>query len=254
MNNLIIGDTSQLSSYFPADFVRISSRNIDYEFIESKKWKRAYLLFAEQRTYLKESVKFYSDCNVNHTLSVLDKICPFCDEVIVFLSADLWSCYEGPVDFSMPIKYIHSGYLESKEILYNRIQEKRRTSYSNVIFVSPFNFNTPGRNENWLFGKIYQSLLQKTKVTVDCIDFCRDFVHPSIVVKKAIETTKDCLVGSGFLVNMKDFFESIFSEKGLKIDNYVYVRNLSCKNKLYYNKEKLDTYEGLIQKHLNDII
>ena len=37
MNNLLIGDTSQLAKYFPENFEKVSSRNIDF-----KKISKAY--------------------------------------------------------------------------------------------------------------------------------------------------------------------------------------------------------------------
>ena len=46
MNNLIIGDTSQLSYYFPNDYVRISSRNLNYDSLTNKNdWNRYFLFY-----------------------------------------------------------------------------------------------------------------------------------------------------------------------------------------------------------------
>jgi hypothetical protein len=55
MNNLIIGDTSQLSYYFPNDYVRISSRNINYNLLTDKNWDRVFLCFGESRKYIKDT-------------------------------------------------------------------------------------------------------------------------------------------------------------------------------------------------------
>ena len=40
MSNLIIGDTSQLSHFFPKNYERISSRNINFEEIKKKQYDR----------------------------------------------------------------------------------------------------------------------------------------------------------------------------------------------------------------------
>ena len=54
--NLVIGNTSQLSTYFPKNnFDFISSRNLDFEKIQKKKYDKIFLLFAEQRTFLKDN-------------------------------------------------------------------------------------------------------------------------------------------------------------------------------------------------------
>ena len=57
MNNLIIGNTSQLSYFFPENYESISSRNIDFSMVNNKKYDRIYLLFAEQRTFLNTELK-----------------------------------------------------------------------------------------------------------------------------------------------------------------------------------------------------
>ena len=59
MNNLVIGNTSQLSHYFPDYYEKISSRNIDITKLYSKKYDKVFLLFAEQRTFLNESDEFF---------------------------------------------------------------------------------------------------------------------------------------------------------------------------------------------------
>ena len=51
MNSLIIGDTSQLSYYFPDDYISISSRNIDFNYLKNNKWDNVYITYAEQRIY-----------------------------------------------------------------------------------------------------------------------------------------------------------------------------------------------------------
>ena len=52
MKNLVIGNTSQLAYYFPDDYEKISSRNIEFK---NENYDRVYICFAEQRTYLKNN-------------------------------------------------------------------------------------------------------------------------------------------------------------------------------------------------------
>ena len=72
MNNLVIGNTSQLSYFFPEDFIRISSRRIDFGHHNS--YDRTYICFAEQRTYLKENIDVFIDTNVNYTLNIIEHL------------------------------------------------------------------------------------------------------------------------------------------------------------------------------------
>ena len=44
-NNLVIGNTSQLSKYFPDDYRKISSRNINDNDLHGK-WDSVYITFA----------------------------------------------------------------------------------------------------------------------------------------------------------------------------------------------------------------
>ena len=75
MKNLIIGNTSQLSYYFPEDYVRISSRNIDYDSLSNENWDRVFLCFGESRKYITD-IKLYDDINFYLTLEIIDKLTP----------------------------------------------------------------------------------------------------------------------------------------------------------------------------------
>ena len=72
MNNLVIGNTSQLAYYFPRGYDKISGRNIDYKTIRDKRYGIIFITFAEQRTFLNESEKFFTDVNVSYTLEVIN--------------------------------------------------------------------------------------------------------------------------------------------------------------------------------------
>ena len=92
--NLIIGNTSQLSHFFPKEGnVFISSRNINFEEIKLKRYKKIFILFAEQRTFLKEEDNFFIDVNVKYTLKVVDKLKDYCDFVVVYSTSELWNRY-----------------------------------------------------------------------------------------------------------------------------------------------------------------
>ena len=91
MNNLIIGDTSQLNHYFPSDYHRISSRNVDIKLIQDGGYDNVYLLFAEQRTFLNQDESFFIDVNVTYTLKIIDEIKDYVNRIVVFSTSELWN-------------------------------------------------------------------------------------------------------------------------------------------------------------------
>ena len=254
--NLIVGNTAQLSHYFPKennDF--ISSRNIDFDDINKRKYKKIFLLFAEQRTFLNEGNDFFIDVNVNYTLAVIDKLKDSCDNIIVYSTSELWNKYDGCVSIDTPYDYFETPYIKSKEILCNTINQNR-DKYNNVIIVYPFNFNSPYRKDGFLFKKIFNSLILGEKITVGNIDFKRDLIHPKIIVNQSFNTDKDIIVGSGELYNVKDFISNLFVKLDKKMDDYVTYdisNSLLNKRNHYYSCNKTSNYEELINLTIEDI-
>lgn len=73
MRNLVIGDTSQLSYYFPDEYVKIPSRNIDFDSILKENWNKVFLCFGEQRKFI-DDTKIHDDVNFYYTIDVIDKL------------------------------------------------------------------------------------------------------------------------------------------------------------------------------------
>jgi nucleoside-diphosphate-sugar epimerase len=255
-SNLIIGNSSQLSHYFPKsgnDF--ISSRNINFDEIKRMRYKRIFILFAEQRTFLNESEDFFIDVNVRYTLNVIDQLKNFCDNIIVYSTSELWNKHEGCISIEDPYNYFETPYIKSKEILCNTINQNRE-KYKNVIIIYPFNFNSPYRKDGFLFKKIFDSLIYGEKITVGNVDFKRDLIHPKIIVDLSLETDRDIIVGSGELYNVRDFIGDLFQKLDKKMDNYVtqdISNNLLNKRNHYYSCSKKSSYEELINLTIKDI-
>ena len=246
--NLIIGDTSQLSFYFPKDFDRISSRNINYDEINKKKYDKIFILFAEQKTFLNETENFYVDVNVTYTLSVIDSIKDSCNQVVIYSTSELWNNYDGEVSIDMKYNYGYSPYIKSKEILSDYINEYRE-KYNNVVIIYPFNFNSPYRNSGFLFGKIFDSLINKQKISVGNVNFYRDLIHPSVIVKHSILTNEDLLIGSGELINVGEFIKDLYSISNLNYIDYISFdesNSLSNSRRDYFSKIKYSNYEELL--------
>jgi len=253
--NLIIGNTSQLSFYFPGDYEKVSSRNFCINQIKSKRYNRIYLLFAEQRTFSNLSESDFDEINVDLTIKILNLVYSICEHVIIYSTSELWNDYDGPVSINMPYKFNYSPYIKSKEKISNFINQNRQF-YSNVIIIYPFNFNSIYRKDGFLFEKIFRSILKKEKISIGNVNFNRDLIHPSIIVKHSINTQNDLLIGSGVVNNVKDFINDLFKYCNLTIDDYVTFdpsNNLKNLRKTYYSEKNFSSYDELISLTLKEI-
>jgi nucleoside-diphosphate-sugar epimerase len=254
-NSLIIGSTSQLSNYFPSQYEKISSRNIDIGKIKNGKYRKVYILFAEQRTYLNENEKFFVDVNVNYTINLINQIKDYVGDVIVYSTSELWNDYDGEVFVDNPYKYNYSPYIKSKEILCNEING-RKDLYKNVHIIYPFNFNSPYRKSGFLFSKIFNSLINKTTNHIGNINFERDVIHPSIVVNESISAKSDKLVGCGELINIENFVYDLFNIHNMDVKNYLINNdnnNLKNVRKNYYSGISYSNYNDLLNLTIKDI-
>jgi nucleoside-diphosphate-sugar epimerase len=244
-NNLVIGSTSQLSNYFPPNYEKISSRDIDFDKIRKKTYESIYLLFAEQRTFINESLDFFNETNFNYTVNVINELLDICDRIVIYSTSELWNKYDGCISITDPYDYNETPYIKSKEFLCNFINSDRE-KYKKVIIIYPFNFNSVYRKEGFLFGKIYKSLLNDEKISIGDVDFDRDIIHPKIIVNESINATEDTIVGSGELFNIKKFIIDIFNLYNKNFDEYISIEsknNLQNKRNSYYSCKPNSTYE-----------
>lgn len=256
MKNLVIGNTSQLARYFPKEENEfISSRKIDVASIISKKWNRIYLCSAEQRTFMKTAG--FDEYNVKTTISLIDQIKDSCDKLIVYSTAELWNKTHGKVNLDMDYNFNPSPYIISKKRLTQTLINNKK-KYSNVITLYPFNFNSTYRNPGFLFGKIFDSILNKKKIQIGDTYFYRELLHPSFVAKKSIEAKRDTIIGSGRVVFVNDFIRHLYDVMGLVYENYV-TENIdpSTKQKrdIYFldSKTCLYSYSELVSDTVGDI-
>jgi nucleoside-diphosphate-sugar epimerase len=254
--HLIIGNTSQLSYYFPSNYDSISSRNIDFESIKDIGYDRIFLLFAEQRTFLNENQQFFNEINVDYTVEVIDELKDHCNKIVIFSTSELWNNHSGAVDVEMNYDYNFTPYIRSKEILCDIINADR-DKYDNIIIIYPFNFNTPHRKEGFLFNKIFKSIINNEEISVGDLNMNRDIIHPKTIVENAIYTDVDILIGSGELIKIETFIKDLFDSSKLKYDDLVKVNisnNLSNVRKEYFSKIKYSNYDELLELTNKDII
>lgn len=242
--NLVIGNNSQLAQYFPDDYEKISSRNIDFEKYKTH-YDRVYICFAEQRTYIKDDFKIFYDTNVEYTLKVIDHFSSISNTVIVYGTSELWNNCNGSINIDTPFDYRISNYIESKKMM---IYEIHRRYKKNVIILHPFNFNSIYRKDGFLFSKIFDSIINKKQITIGNTYFYRELLHPKFVVERSIIATHDDIIGSGRLIFVNDFIRSLYYYFDLNYDDYVIEdssKNITNNEKVFYLDSKDVLYSEL---------
>jgi hypothetical protein len=142
-------------------------------------------------------------------------------------------------------------YLLSKERLINEIYDLRKTSpcYNKVVIIHPFYFNSVYRDKYFLFGKIFDSIINKKIIEINDTYFYRDMVHTKYMVQRSIDAVNDEVVGAGKLYYINDFIRDLYKIFNMDYDYYV-KENLNYKEiekKIYYSEqERIYTYDDLI--------
>jgi len=257
MKNLVIGNTSQQSYYYPEDYVKISSRNIDFNFLRQNSWDSVYITFAEQRVY--DDNIDYMSVNYYYTLKLIENLIHNSNKIVVFTSCELWNKYVGEIKLEYPFNYSYTDYLLSKQYLVDEIKKLRYKddSYNKIVIIHPFNFNSVYRSKYFLFGKIFDSILNKVIIEMGNTHYYRDMIHTKYLVKRVIDSKSDEIVGSGRMIHVNDFIRYLYKYFNMDYDYYV-IENKDIKNnhseKLYYgHQEKIYTYDDLINDTIEDI-
>ncbi len=240
--SLVVGKTSQLSNYFPEDYIRVSSRH-DLMPYTTTRWDTMYLCFGENRTYMAHSESkeiqdiFYSVNNQN-TVDIVRMFVPCCKRVVVYSTAELWNDCIGPVGINTPYQYKTNHYIQSK---YNMTVElKNKDKYPTVSIAYPFNFNGVYRQGNFLFGKVFSSILKKTPIQLGDTYYYRDIIHPKCVAIESIVDRGglDFMIGSGRLVHVNDLIRSLYDSFGMSYNEMVNEEILEpaiYRNRIFYS-------------------
>lgn len=252
--DLLIGNTSQLRYYVNQHTTDlVSSRKFNYTPFG---YDNVIIAFAEQRTFLNLNESDFIDVNVTYTSKIIDNISNTNKKIIVFGTSELWNNYNGPITINDNFNYNYSPYIKSKEILFELIKEKQlKGLWGNVFMVHPFNFNSPYRNKGFVFGKIIDALINKKQITVGNLNINRDIIHPKLVIESIKNIKSDIIVGSGVLVNIKNFCIELFNHYNTSYYDFIlenvdeYSRHQG-KN-FYLNTDKL--YTNLLYDTIFDI-
>jgi GDP-D-mannose dehydratase len=134
---------------------------------------------------------------------------------------------------------------------------KDKNIYKNVCIGYPFNFNSIYRSKEFLFGKIFDSIKNKTQIFLKDINYYREMIHPSMVVAESIKNSdnfNDFIIGSGRVIFIYDFIKKLYDKFNMDFKKYVVIDRQDSsmyRKNIYYN----DTYNELYtEKYLFDII
>jgi len=231
--NLVIGSTSQLARYFPDDFVKIFSRDINPLILEQK-WNRVFICFAEQRTFIAKN-NLFNQVNFEYTKEIIKKL--DAEQIVYYSTAELWNNTNGEIDLNLSFNYHPSDYVISKETITKYIKEH----YNNVSIMYPFNFNSVYRMPPFLFGKIFDSIVNRKKIQIGDTYYYRELLHPSFVVNESIKRNGHGIIGTGNLIFVNDFIRKLYKAFDMLYDEYV-VEDLSSnsiyRKNIFYSKER----------------
>jgi GDP-D-mannose dehydratase len=248
---LIVGNTSQISNYFPNDYVKISSRNIPSE-VFNQKYEEVHLVFGINVKGLKESL--YNEVNYYYTLDLIKEFLKISDKIVIYSTCELWSNCWGGIDLKTPFNFHEEPYILSK---WKITEEIKSINSKKIITIYPFNFNSTFRNENFLFGKIFKSIINKEKIEIGDTYFYRDLLHTSYVAKVCQNLTNDKIIGSGRMFFVNDFIRDLYKESGLMYEDFVkeklYSFNHIPKNEYYLKNSSNYSYLDLINDTLKEM-
>ena len=234
-NSLVIGNTSQLSLFFPKDYIKISSRNIPNN-IYDQSWDSVYICFAEQKTY--NSVdKNFMDINYNYTIEVISRL--NANKIIFYSTAELWNNSKGAINPTIPYNYHYSDYIYSK----HKISDYLKQSKLNVKIVYPFNFNSINRKPPFLFGKIFESIAYNKKICIGDTYYYRDITHPKFIVARSLNAENDLVLGGGKLIFVNSFIKKLYEMFNMNYKDFV-EEDLS--NKSFYRNNEFYSDQNII--------
>lgn len=261
MNSLIIGSSSQLAHYFPPEFERISSdiirKNLPLP-LRKEFYDRVYITIVEHRLHEVTNPDEYIRVNTINTMKLVNFFKDKANAVIVYGSCELWNMYHGPIDLTLGFKYdpysAYTNYCISKHKL---VQEVHKLNSDNIFILHPFNFNSPYRKSQFLFSKIYDSIINRKKIEIGDTYFYRDLVHPKYVVERSMKATSDEIVGSGRLIHVNDFIRTLYSLNEMNYDEWVsenIIHNKIPPKHAFYLKSNEQLYDKIYVDTLNDIV
>ena len=104
----------------------------------------------------------------------------FLAALVLIFSLQSWTRADDIRDFEIAGMSIGDSlleyYTESKLMLTETVKNRE-----NIITVYPFNFNSKFRSETFLFGKIFDSIINRKKIEIGSTYYYRDILHAKYV-------------------------------------------------------------------------
>jgi GDP-D-mannose dehydratase len=191
-------------------------------------------------------------------MKIINSLVERANKIVIFTTCELWSNKSGFITTTTEFDFnITNQYTISKLLTINEIKRLRMidSSYNKVKFIHPFYFNSVYRNKYFLFGKIFDSIVNKKQIEVGNLNFYRDMIHTKFLVQKVISSDTDMVIGSGRLFNVRDFIIDLYDAFGLNFFELVTENNLGKTNEKLI-KAKVDwnyTYSDLVSDTILDI-
>jgi GDP-D-mannose dehydratase len=252
INKLVIGPNSQLGRYSPTkNTVFSSAKNFT---TPEGSFEEIYFFFCEQRTFLDLTEKDFVDVNVSLTLKILETLYNEKARFYLYGTCELWNNCSGGITINTPYNYNYSPYVKSKEILTEKLNNFRRDKINNIFLLHPFNFNTPYRTKGFLFSKIFDSLINNTVIQTGNLNFFRDLVHPNFILQRSFNVLADDLIGSGHLINIRDFVHQLYKAFDMDINKHL-IEDVTIQPRhqsSFYHQTDIK-YNTLLEDTVNDI-
>lgn len=246
---LLVGNTSQISNYFHNDYQKISSRDISSE-IFNNFYDEVHLTFGVNKKGLHKSV--YDEINFYYTFDLIKEFLKKTDKIIIYSTCELWSACNGKISLKREKNFHNEPYILSKD----RLDEKIKSiGNKKIISIYPFNFNSSFRSEEFLFGKIFKSIIEKKKIEIGNTYFYRDLLHASYVANVCQNIKTDKIIGSGRMFFINDFIRDLYSHYNLNYNEFVTETNKYVYTPIneYYLDGTYYRYNDLFQDTINDI-
>jgi nucleoside-diphosphate-sugar epimerase len=246
---LLIGNTSQISRFYPKEFIKISSRNIDTKTFDIQ-WEEVHLSFG--LSVKNRSQSEYDEVNYFYTLDLINQLKRKSQKIVTFSTCELWSDCWGKIDIKTDFKFHQHPYILSK---WKLVEKLKSMCDKKIITVYPFNFNSTFRTQDFLFGKIFNSIIKKEKIKIGDTYYFRDLLHANFVAHSCLSLKEDTIIGSGRMFWVNDFIQDLYKHFDMNYDEYVTeIDNLnqSPKNE-YYLKGNFYTYDRLLNDTISDI-
>jgi nucleoside-diphosphate-sugar epimerase len=228
------------------------------DYLKNNKWDSVYITFAEQRVHINDID--YITPNYTYTFEVIQNLIDNSNKIVIYTTCEMWNKYKGKVyPNSEPLFEYSNDYVKSKIMLRDKIYKLREDDekWFKVKIIHPFYFNSVYRKDGFLFGKIFDSIINNKKIEIGNTNFERDMVHTKYVVKRSIESQKDEIVGSGQLFNVNKFIKDLYKEFNMDYNFYVKdnteIKDNHSQKKYYSDQKIIYTYEMLLKDTIEDI-